>query len=43
MGLQIVGDAFDEHTVLQVLAHLERIGVAAVRAPRVPVHPLGRA
>jgi aspartyl-tRNA(Asn)/glutamyl-tRNA(Gln) amidotransferase subunit A len=41
VGLQILGDAFDEHTVLTVLAHLERIGVAAVRAPRVPVHPLG--
>ena len=40
-GLQIVGDAFDEPTVLQVLAHLERQGVAEVRAPRVPVHPLG--
>jgi aspartyl-tRNA(Asn)/glutamyl-tRNA(Gln) amidotransferase subunit A len=41
VGLQIVGDAFDEATVLQVLAHLERTGVATVRAPRVPVHPLG--
>ena len=30
-----------EHTVLTVLGHLERIGVAAVRAPRIPVHPLG--
>jgi aspartyl-tRNA(Asn)/glutamyl-tRNA(Gln) amidotransferase subunit A len=41
VGLQIVGDAFDEHTVLTVLAQLERAGVAAVRAPRIPVHPLG--
>jgi aspartyl-tRNA(Asn)/glutamyl-tRNA(Gln) amidotransferase subunit A len=41
VGLQIVGDAFDEATVLQVLAHLERTGVASVRAPRLPVHPLG--
>ncbi|HJL19343.1 MAG TPA: amidase, partial [Sandaracinaceae bacterium LLY-WYZ-13_1] len=41
VGLQLVGDAFDEATVLQVLAHLERMGVAAPRAPRIPVHPLG--
>ncbi len=41
VGLQIVGDAFDEHTVLSVLAHLERLGVAEVREPRVPVRPLG--
>ncbi len=41
VGLQIMGDAFDEGTVLSVLAHLERIGVAEVRAPRIPVHPLG--
>ena len=41
VGLQIVGDAFDEHTVLTVLGHLERIGVASVRAPRIPVRPLG--
>ena len=42
VGLQIVGDAFDEASVLAVLAHLERTGVAGVRAPRVPVHPLGQ-
>ena len=42
VGLQIVGDAFDEATVLSVLAHLERIGVATVRKPRIPVAPLGR-
>ncbi|MEC7518687.1 MAG: amidase [Myxococcota bacterium] len=41
VGLQIMGDAFDEHTVLSVLAHLERLGVASVRAPRLPAHPLG--
>ncbi|HWA72222.1 MAG TPA: amidase [Polyangiaceae bacterium] len=32
IGLQIIGDAWDEACVLQVLAHLERIGVA--RPPR---------
>ena len=41
MGLQIIGDAFDEATVLSVLAHLERLEVARVRAPRVAAHPLG--
>lgn len=33
MGLQIVGDAYDEATVLAVLAHLERTGIASVRRP----------
>jgi Asp-tRNA(Asn)/Glu-tRNA(Gln) amidotransferase A subunit family amidase len=33
VGLQIVGDAWDEACVLQVLAHLERIGAANVRRP----------
>jgi aspartyl-tRNA(Asn)/glutamyl-tRNA(Gln) amidotransferase subunit A len=33
IGLQIVGDAWDEETVLAVAAHLERIGVAKVRKP----------
>lgn len=41
VGLQIVGDAFDEHTVLAVLAHLERTGVASVRKPRIEARPLG--
>ena len=41
VGLQIVGDAFDEASVLAVLAHLERSEVARVRRPRVPVYPLG--
>ncbi|MES1174891.1 MAG: amidase [Myxococcales bacterium] len=33
VGLQVTGDAWDEACVLQVLAHLERIGVANVRKP----------
>jgi aspartyl-tRNA(Asn)/glutamyl-tRNA(Gln) amidotransferase subunit A len=33
VGLQIVGDAWDEACVLQVLAHLERIGAAQVIRP----------
>ncbi len=33
VGLQILGDAWDEACVLQVLAHLERIGAATVRKP----------
>jgi aspartyl-tRNA(Asn)/glutamyl-tRNA(Gln) amidotransferase subunit A len=33
VGLQILGDAWDEACVLQVLAHLERIEVARVRRP----------
>lgn len=33
VGLQIVGDAWDEACVLQVLAHLERTGIARVEAP----------
>lgn len=41
VGLQIIGDAFDEHAVLSVLAHLERIGVATVREPRIAARPLG--
>ncbi len=41
VGLQIVGDAFAEDDVLAVLAHLERIGAAAVRPPRISVNPLG--
>ncbi|HEY4103363.1 MAG TPA: amidase [Polyangiaceae bacterium] len=34
VGLQIVGDAWDEACVLQVLAHLERAGAARVERPR---------
>ena len=33
VGLQIVGDAWDEACVLQVLGHLERAGVARAEAP----------
>ncbi len=33
IGLQIIGDAWDEVMVLSVLAHLERTGVAAARRP----------
>jgi Asp-tRNA(Asn)/Glu-tRNA(Gln) amidotransferase A subunit family amidase len=33
IGLQILGDAWDEATVLAVGAHLERIGAAEVRRP----------
>ncbi len=33
IGLQIVGDAWDEACVLQVLAHLERAGIARVEPP----------
>lgn len=35
IGLQILGDAWDDACVLQVLAHLERVGVARVERPRV--------
>ncbi len=37
IGLQIVGDAWDEACVLQVLAHLERLGVARVTRPAAAV------
>ena len=33
VGLQLCGDAWDEATVLQAMAHLERIGVAQVKPP----------
>ncbi|UJR82653.1 amidase [Sandaracinus amylolyticus] len=35
IGLQILGDAWDEATVLQVCAHLERTGIASVPRPEV--------
>ncbi|MBX7192183.1 MAG: amidase [Sandaracinaceae bacterium] len=41
VGLQILGDAWDEATVLQVLAHLERTEVARCPAPRVKVDLFG--
>lgn len=34
IGLQIIGDAWDEHVVLGVMAHLERIGAASVVKPK---------
>ncbi len=33
VGIQILGDAWDEACVLQVMAHLERLGLAATRRP----------
>jgi len=41
VGLQIVGDAFDEASVLAVMAHLERMGVASLRKARIAANPLG--
>jgi aspartyl-tRNA(Asn)/glutamyl-tRNA(Gln) amidotransferase subunit A len=41
MGLQILADAWDEATVLQVLGHLERRGVAEVPRPRLDAALLG--
>jgi len=35
VGLQLVGDAWDEATIFAAAAHLERIGAAAPRRPRV--------
>jgi aspartyl-tRNA(Asn)/glutamyl-tRNA(Gln) amidotransferase subunit A len=35
LGLQLVGDAWDEATVLAAAAHLERIGAARVERPAV--------
>ena len=35
VGLQLVGDAWDEATVIAACAHLERIGVAIPRRPKV--------
>jgi aspartyl-tRNA(Asn)/glutamyl-tRNA(Gln) amidotransferase subunit A len=35
IGLQLVGDAWDEATILAAAAHLERIGVAVARRPRI--------
>jgi len=37
VGLQLVGDAWDEPTVLAASAHLERIGAARVERPAVTV------
>ena len=41
IGLQIVGDAWDEASVLAVCAHAERAGIAEVVRPRVHVGVLG--
>ena len=41
IGLQIVGDAWDEVLVLSVLAHLERAGIASVRKPPGAVDLIG--
>jgi len=35
VGLQLVGDAWDEATIFAAAAHLERIGMAVPRRPRV--------
>lgn len=43
VGLQILGDAWDEACVLQVLAHLERTGAASVRRPPGYIDLLGSA
>lgn len=37
IGLQLVGDAWDEATTLAASAHLERVGVAGARKPGVSV------
>lgn len=41
LGLQIMADAWDEATVLQVLAQLERTGVARVPKPHTDANLLG--
>lgn len=41
IGLQIIGDAWDEAMVLGVLGHLERAGIAAARRPPGAVDLLG--
>ena len=35
VGLQLLGDAWDEPTLFAASAHLERLGVAVARRPRV--------
>ncbi len=40
VGLQLVGDAWDEATILAAAAHLERLGVASPRRPRVTANLL---
>ena len=41
IGFQLVGDAWDEATVLAGMAHLERLGVAKAERPKVAVDVLG--
>ncbi len=41
IGLQIIGDAWDEASVLQVLGHLERLDVAQMMRPAIAVDLLG--
>jgi aspartyl-tRNA(Asn)/glutamyl-tRNA(Gln) amidotransferase subunit A len=41
IGFQLVGDAWDEATVLAAAAHLERVGAARVDKPRASVSVLG--
>ncbi len=41
IGLQLMGDAWDEHVVIGAMAHLERIGVARVRRPKAAIDLLG--
>ena len=41
IGLQLVGDAWDEATVIAATAHLERIGAARVEPPQIRVALLG--
>ena len=41
VGLQLVGDAWDEATVLAATAHLERLGIAVLRRPRIAASILG--
>jgi len=43
IGLQIIGDAWDEHVVLGVLAHLERGGAAQVPRSTMAIDLLGGA
>ena len=40
IGLQLVGDAWDEATVLAAAAHLERLGVATCARPKIAVDVL---
>jgi aspartyl-tRNA(Asn)/glutamyl-tRNA(Gln) amidotransferase subunit A len=41
VGFQLIGDAWDEATVFAASAHLERIGVATPRRPRITANILG--